>query len=113
MTLDGETVYFDEETEDWLLGIGGSSTSREYDVEENYNVEDGNSYIDAEQQTETVEDSSYTEEDEYYNHNSIDFEWNNDFSIDEVVEDYEYEEEERDLDGSVEELPPEIYEQLQ
>lgn len=22
MTLDGETVYFDEETEDWLLGIG-------------------------------------------------------------------------------------------
>ena len=27
LTLDGEKVLFDEETEDWLLGIGGSSTN--------------------------------------------------------------------------------------
>lgn len=35
ITRDGETVYFDEETEDWLLGIGSKETEGTEEISQN------------------------------------------------------------------------------
>lgn len=85
LTLDGESIYFDEETEDWLMGIGDKTAD---DIEyEAIEIEENKTAIDV-----GVDESN--QEDDYYSYEEEDY--------------YEYEEEfvEYDYDEPAENLWP-------